>query len=408
MVPIETQQPRAFISYAHEDRAVAHALALGLQSRGCEIWIDAGELRAGDSLIERLADGISGADFVVALVSRHSVDSPWCRKELSLAINQEIDLEGRFGVRMVVPIRVGRVEMPPALRDKFYLEVKRARPEEIVPRLWEDIRRHADSAGASGAGAQSEAELSYERGVNLYSKGELTTARRELHSASQESFHAAALLLGTILFDQGELKQAADEWQFAAGSDDEEIAVPAVINYGRMIATQDFETEVPTLSGSRGARIGRSVDEAEKLWLTAANSDHRDAAWAWVGLGRLREDLAEREVTPDPEGAEEAFDRAARSAHSESRTYALFKLGRTRWKLGKEDEAIPVLEVGATTGDKEWAPWCAFELGRIFWKRREDEEAGRWWYEAANSGHPRISESAQEAIDDPNSIWRSR
>lgn len=408
MTAVEPQQPRAFISYAHEDRAVAHALALGLQSRGCEIWIDAGELRAGDSLIERLADGISGADFVVALVSRHSVDSPWCRKELSLAINQEIDLEGRFGVRTVVPIRVGRVEMPSALRDKFYLEVKRTRPEEIVPRLWEDIRRHADGTGTSEPAVQSEAELSYKRGVNLYGKGELAAARRELHNASQESHHSAALLLGTILFDQGDLKQAADEWQFAAGSEDEEIATAAVINCGRMIGTHEFDTEMQALTGPRGALMSRSVGEAERLWLMAANSGHRDAAWAWIGLGRLREDPVERDATPDPEGAEEAFDRAARCAHSESRTYALFKLGRIRWMYGKEDDAIPVLEVGATTGDKEWAPWCAFELGRIYWKRRDDEEAGRWWYQAASSGHPRISESAQEAIDDPNSIWRSR
>jgi tetratricopeptide (TPR) repeat protein len=401
-------EPSAFISYAHKDRAVAQELAFGLQRRGCKVWIDNGELRAGDSLIERLAEGISDADFVIALVSQHSVDSPWCQKELSLAVNQEIDLKGRFGVRRVLPLRVGRVQMPATLRDKFYLDVKRTRPAEVVPRLWEDIVRHASDASTPTVPVKSEAEASYERGVNLYNKGEVAAARRELHDASQEAHHAAALLLGVILYDEGDLEKAADEWQFAAGSDVEEVANAAVINYGRMIATYEFAMD--TIVGKARAALvgGREIAQAEKLWLAAAKSDHRDAAWAWIGLGRLREDPAEREAPPDPAGAEHAFDQAARSGHSESRTYALFKLGRIRWKLSKTEEAIATLNVGATTGDREWGPWCAFELGRIYWKEKDDEQARFWWHQAASSGHSDIAESAQEALDDPNSIWRIR
>ncbi len=405
----EGRPPHAFISYAHDDRPVADALALGLRSRGCKVWIDVGEMRVGDSLIERVAEEISDADVLIPIVSRHSVESSWCRKEISLAMTKEVNAQGRFGPPLVLPIRVGRVEMPPTLLDKLYLQATRKRPQEIVPKLWEDIRHHTDGAVAAASPAPSAAELAYRRGANLYGKGEVAAAKRELHEASQESHHAAALLLGTIQLDQEEFERAADELGFAAGSENEEVAVAAVVAYGRMIATHEFDDKADAVARTRGTLLShRDPEEAERLWLTAASSDNRGAAWAWIGLGRLRADPPTREAVADAPGAEYAFDRAARSGHSESRACALFKLGRTRWQLGKEDEAIPVLDLGAASGDSEWAPRCAFELGRLHWAREEDENAGRRWYEAANSGHPQIAELAREAIENPSSTWRVR
>lgn len=409
---MDTEQasaPAAFVSYAHEDRAIANELAFGLQRRGCQVWIDHGELKVGDSLLERLAEGLTEVDFVLAIVSEHSVDSPWCAKELSLAMTQEVDTRGGSRSRRVLPLRVGQVDMPLSLRDKVYLEVDRERPGDLVPRLWEDIAGHASpKASTPMPTEESDAERSYGLGVSLYSKGELASARRHLHDASQESHHGAALLLGEILYDEGQAAKAAEEWQFAAGSDDTNVANAAVVNYGKALAGQEFASG-RRVGGPRGASFGgRSLPDAGALWNRAAESGHRDATWAWIGLGLLREDPVDRDARPDYEGAEEAYDQASRCGHSESRTYALFKLGLTRWRLKKLDEAIAVLNVGATTGEGEWQARCAFNLGRLYWERHEDEEAGRWWYEAARSGDPGIAELAQEAIDDPHSIWRSR
>lgn len=405
-----TVHPAAFISYAHADRAAAHEIAFGLQRRGCDVWIDQGELGVGDSIIERLAEGIAEVDFVIAVISKHSVASEWCRKEISLALTQELDLKGRFGVCRVLPLRLGEVVMPPALRDKLYLEIAAERPGDIVPRLWEDMIRHLGSAGFASPEpiALTEAERSYRRGRNLYDKGEMAAARRHLHEASQESHHAAALLLGEILCDQGEIEKAANEWQFAAGSDDQEVATAAVIHHGRILATHEF-SDGGKLSGSRGALIGgRGREQAEALWRSAAESGHRDAAWAWLGLGRLLEDPPKNGGEADPSGAEEAFERAAHCAHAESSAFALHKLGRMKWRLGKNDEAADILKVGAASSDREWAPCCAFDLGRLYWDTGDEEEAGFWWYQAASANHPRISDPAREALDDPNSIWRLR
>jgi tetratricopeptide (TPR) repeat protein len=394
---------RVFFSYAHEDRAIAVALSFGLQSRGCEIWIDQGQLGGGDSLVEKIAGGISDANIVVALVSRYSAASRWCRKELLLALSREVveDL-------IVIPVLVDKTEMPPELGGKVYLQVKRSRPDELVPKLYEDIQRHVGNGKAGSRDAVSEADGAYERGRNLYAKGELAAARRELHNASQESHHAAALLLGKILFDQGDLQRAESELQFAAGSPDEETATAAVIAYAQLIVDPAFETEARGGSSSRAALIGRGIQEAEKLWLAAAESGDRDAAWAWVGLGRLFEGLAERGVDPDPERAEEAFEQAARSGHPGCHAYALLKLGRVQRQLGKFEEAVEIFKIGARSGDKDLAPRCAFEAGLLCWKLWQDAEALMLWHEAAESGHPLIADSAREAYEDPGSNFRSR
>ncbi|HUC00127.1 MAG TPA: TIR domain-containing protein [Solirubrobacterales bacterium] len=402
------ESPTAFISYAHADRAAAHEIAFGLQKRGCEVWIDQGELSVGDSLIGRLAGAISEVDFVIALISTNSVGSSWCQRELGLAVTREI--EQRFGVRRVLPLRLGNVEMPEVLADKVFLEVSDAAPGAIVPKLWEDIGKHARSASETRqpAPALDVAEAAFRRGRNLYDKGELTAARRHLNEAAQANHQGAALLLGEILYDQGELKKAAREWEFAATSDDAAIAGAAVIQYGRLLAELEFTSSGP-LSGARGPLIGgHEVETAARMWRTAAESGRPGSAWAWTGLGRLWEDRMEPGISSDLAEAERAFEQAARSGETESHPYSLFKLGCVRWKLKKSREAIAVLDMVARGDDREWAPYAAFNLGRIHWEAGDDGEAAYWWGEAATADHPRISDPAREALNDRNSIWRLR
>ena len=127
-----------FISYAHADAAVARALQRALEAHGMRVWIDETELRVGDDLVERIAQAVSGVDFVLAVVSDASVNSNWCRQELSWAASGGID-QGRV---RVLPLRLDAIEMPPVVRGKVYLDVDRAGPEAVVERLVADIRSH--------------------------------------------------------------------------------------------------------------------------------------------------------------------------------------------------------------------------------------------------------------------------
>jgi TIR domain len=135
--------PSIFISYAHEDADLARALAQALRRRKCWVWIDEGEMRVGDSLIERIATAIQEVEFVVALVSEASVESNWCKKELSLAITGGL---GREGVK-VLPLRVGEVDMPPALADTFWLALNPSSVSDAAARIKKDAEAHLADEG---------------------------------------------------------------------------------------------------------------------------------------------------------------------------------------------------------------------------------------------------------------------
>jgi hypothetical protein len=127
-----------FISYSRGDRELARGIKLILESAGMQVWIDEGELLAGDSLIQRISEAVGNADFLVALVSENSIDSNWCQKEISLAVTDGIN----SGRTKAIPVRVGDVEMPRALADVLYLDFDPASAEESASEIVDHIQRH--------------------------------------------------------------------------------------------------------------------------------------------------------------------------------------------------------------------------------------------------------------------------
>lgn len=72
-----------FISYAHEDRALARKLADALlAARGWSVWWDT-SLRTGEQFPRRIQEAVAASRCVVVLWSRHSVESNWVVAEAS-------------------------------------------------------------------------------------------------------------------------------------------------------------------------------------------------------------------------------------------------------------------------------------------------------------------------------------
>jgi hypothetical protein len=78
---------RVFISYGHEDLAVALELYDALLSAGHTPWLDKRDLLPGEHWSERISDEIQKADFFVLLLSRRSFTRRgFLQKELRLAM----------------------------------------------------------------------------------------------------------------------------------------------------------------------------------------------------------------------------------------------------------------------------------------------------------------------------------
>lgn len=128
--------PSVFLSHSHADKKFARTVAADLRRAGHIVWIDEAEIKIGDSLIEKIREGIDKVDFVAAVLSVASIQSQWVKRELDIASNREIE-EKRV---VVLPLLIEDVELPGFLKGKFFGDFRAPeRYEETIARLLEAL-----------------------------------------------------------------------------------------------------------------------------------------------------------------------------------------------------------------------------------------------------------------------------
>jgi hypothetical protein len=89
-----------FISHASEDEEkVARPLADALHRAGVKVWLDQQELELGDSLSEKIDEGLSKSYFGIVILSKSFFSKHWPRRELAGLRSREED-----GRKVIFPI----------------------------------------------------------------------------------------------------------------------------------------------------------------------------------------------------------------------------------------------------------------------------------------------------------------
>lgn len=109
-----------FISYSHRDSEFATLLAAQLVKHKAKVWIDQWELHVGNSIIDRIQHAIQGAGALLVVLSKFSVESEWCKKELSSGLLRELE-EKRV---VVLPVLIEDCDIPLFLRGKLYADFR--------------------------------------------------------------------------------------------------------------------------------------------------------------------------------------------------------------------------------------------------------------------------------------------
>ncbi|OCQ96938.1 histidine kinase [Nostoc sp. MBR 210] len=79
----------AFISYGRADsKAFATKLYQQLTEAGMEIWFDQNDIPLGVDFQNQIDDGIEKADNFLFIIAPHSINSPYCGKEIELALRR--------------------------------------------------------------------------------------------------------------------------------------------------------------------------------------------------------------------------------------------------------------------------------------------------------------------------------
>ena len=93
----ETSQPLwdIFISHASEDKdEVVEPLAKALKSRGLKVWYDRWTLNIGDSLRERIDEGLKESKFGLVILSPGFFAKKWPQRELNGLVQRELAGQG--------------------------------------------------------------------------------------------------------------------------------------------------------------------------------------------------------------------------------------------------------------------------------------------------------------------------
>lgn len=168
-----------FLSHSHADKPFARKLAADLRKAGHAVWIDEAEINIGDSLIEKIRDGLDQVDFVAAILSSVSIASPWVIRELDIASNREIE-EKRV---VVLPLLLEPVELPGFLKGKYYGDFTDAsRYNEVLTLLVRKLGPATEAFRPSG-----------EELVQLRSQLAAAQASAERHEITLKTYQKVAL-----------------------------------------------------------------------------------------------------------------------------------------------------------------------------------------------------------------------
>lgn len=117
--PRQKAATRIMISYSHIDKNVARRLAADLQGEMLDVWLDEREVLVGDSIHTKVEEGVSGCDYLIALLSQASLESPWVREEID-AIRAREKESKRTVLLPAVLEGVQRERLPALLKERRF------------------------------------------------------------------------------------------------------------------------------------------------------------------------------------------------------------------------------------------------------------------------------------------------
>jgi hypothetical protein len=108
-----------FISHRVADTKEAEQLARAIAGAGHDVWLDVWNVQLGDSIVQRMNEGLTGATYVVACYSSSGVDSPWMSREWMAALAQQLN---GHGIKLL-PVLLTGGSPPAILADIKYADL---------------------------------------------------------------------------------------------------------------------------------------------------------------------------------------------------------------------------------------------------------------------------------------------
>ena len=108
---------QVFLSYAEEDRAIAHQIRRHLNRQGITVWTAQGDIQSGVDFHSAIQQGVEEADNVVFVLSPDACGSEYCRFELEIAQQHH---------KRIIPLLIGPIrpeQLPTAVQNLQHIDL---------------------------------------------------------------------------------------------------------------------------------------------------------------------------------------------------------------------------------------------------------------------------------------------
>lgn len=116
----ESNRHTLFLCHASEDKVFVDRLDRSLQGDAQMAWYDRREIFVGDSIVYEINSGLGEARFLVAVLSKKSVNKPWVLRELNSTLMRNL---GGEEIR-ILPVLIEDCEIPPLLNDYKFADFR--------------------------------------------------------------------------------------------------------------------------------------------------------------------------------------------------------------------------------------------------------------------------------------------
>ena len=112
--------PKVYLAHASEDKSRVRPIAEYLMANGIEVWFDEWEIEPGDSLRQKMEEGLGAMTHFVVVLTDTSIAKPWVAKEIDVGLVQQVGGKSRF-VPLVVDLDPAKLS--PFLQAMLFLKI---------------------------------------------------------------------------------------------------------------------------------------------------------------------------------------------------------------------------------------------------------------------------------------------
>lgn len=119
-----------FLSHSSKDKNVVDKIFNEIQKHNIRAWYDKYEIEPGDSITDKINDGLNNSDIGILCISRNFLNSEWAKGELKYFIQRRMrSVKKDF---ICLNFDVPHDELPPLVQDYKYIDMKEDNAIDIL------------------------------------------------------------------------------------------------------------------------------------------------------------------------------------------------------------------------------------------------------------------------------------